>query len=86
MIFRLRLASRAQLAVARISNRSSPEKMKITPMTGHSPVRTAEGPLLARSSKTNAESIDTAVDDMKDEIVEAAAKELKKAFKGWKIK
>ncbi len=29
MIFRLRLASRAQLAVARISNRSSPEKMKI---------------------------------------------------------
>lgn len=36
--------------------------------------------------EANAESIDAAVDDMEDEIVEAAAKELKKAFKGWKIK
>ncbi len=36
--------------------------------------------------EANAESIDAAVDDMKDEIVEAAEKELKKAFKGWKTK
>ena len=28
----------------------------------------------------------TCVDDMKDELVEAAEKELKKAFKGWKTK
>ena len=36
--------------------------------------------------EANAESIDTPVDDMKGEIVGAAAKELEKAFKGWKIK
>lgn len=36
--------------------------------------------------EANAESIDTTVDDMKGEIVGAAAKELEKAFKGWKIK
>lgn len=35
--------------------------------------------------EANAESIDAAVDDMQDEIVEAAAKELKKAFKGWEV-
>lgn len=35
--------------------------------------------------EANAESIDAAVDEMQDEIVEAAAKELEKAFKGWKI-
>jgi len=38
--------------------------------------------------EANTESIDAAVDDMKDEIVNAATKELKRAFKeqGWKIK
>ena len=33
----------------------------------------------------NAESIDAAIDDMQGEIIEVAAKELKSAFKGWKI-
>jgi transposase-like protein len=32
--------------------------------------------------EANAGSIDAAVDDMKDEIIDAAARELKKAFKG----
>jgi transposase-like protein len=38
--------------------------------------------------ETNAGSIDAAVDDMKDEIIDAAARELKKVFKKqeWKIK
>lgn len=35
--------------------------------------------------EANAESIDAAVDDMQGEIIEAAARELKSAFKGWKI-
>lgn len=36
--------------------------------------------------EANTESIDTAVNDIKDEIVEAAAKELKEAFKEWGVK
>lgn len=36
--------------------------------------------------EANSASIDAAVDDMKDEIVEAAAKELRKTFKEWKVK
>lgn len=35
--------------------------------------------------EANAESIDAAVDDIQDEIVEAAAKELKNALKGWRV-
>lgn len=36
--------------------------------------------------EANTESIDAAVNDIKDEIVEAAAKELKEAFKEWGVK
>lgn len=35
--------------------------------------------------EANAESIDAAIDDLRGEIVEVAAKELKRAFNGWKI-